>query len=352
MKENRRAELHTIADLGAADSGLPDGRLAFLGKGPCRVHIAGLGDVGRNVALGFALTGGGQVSSVGLFDLNEAQCRRMETELSQIAPPPGSRRPPVPAVRAITAEEMFDCDVFLFCATKAVPEVGSAVTDVRMAQYEANRGIVAGYAAQAAAAGFTGLFGVVSDPVDLLCAEALRASRAAGEGLHPQQVRGFGLGVMNARAQYHARRDARFSAYLRGGRAFGPHGQDLVIAVGTGPGEYDDPLSRELTALTVRANLEVRALGFKPYLAPAMSSAVLSLLALLAGEWHYSAAYLGGVYFGALNRLTPEGTVWEETPLADALYERLAAAYAHLRAFSPDDGQAGCTAQDGREAGT
>ena len=43
-----------------------------------------------------------------------------------------------------------------------------AATEVRMAQYEANREILSVYGRQAADCGFKGLFGVVSDPVDLL----------------------------------------------------------------------------------------------------------------------------------------------------------------------------------------
>lgn len=69
---------------------------------------------------------------------------------------------------------------------------------------------------------------------------------------------------MNKRAEYYAKKDARFADYLTEGRAFGPHGADLVIA--NSIAHYDDTLSRELTDLTVKANLAIRELGFKPYL--------------------------------------------------------------------------------------
>ncbi|MCI5903062.1 MAG: lactate dehydrogenase [Blautia sp.] len=297
-----------------------------------RVHLAGLGDVGRNVALGLVLLGEELIEKIGLYDLSPEQCKRMETELSQIAPPPGGRR--IPEVSAVSWEEMFDCDVFLFCATKSVPALDSDVKDVRMAQYEANRKIVALYARQAARVGYRGLFVVVSDPVDLLCMEALRSSaeEEQGEGrrLTPDQIRGCGLGVMNARAAYYAKRHPEFSLYLTEGRAFGPHGKDLVIANSTDPAHYDDNASRALTEMTVKANLEVRRLGFKPFLAPAISSAVLTLLAMLKGEWNYSAAYLNGLYFGALNRQTPQGVQWEEVPLPEALFDRLERSYRGL----------------------
>lgn len=296
------------------------------------VHLAGLGDVGQNVALGLTLLGEEVIERIGLYDLNEAQCKRMETELSQIAAPPGDRR--IPKVSAVSWEEMFDCDVFLFCATKSVPAVGSGVKDVRMAQYEANRQIVALYARQAAAKGYRGLFVVVSDPVDLLCMEALRSSWEEKEqkvrSLSPDQIRGCGLGVMNARAAYYAGKCPAYAGYLQEGRAFGPHGEGLVIADSLAPDRYDDTASRRLTELTIHANMEIRDLGFKPFLAPAMSSAVLTLLAMLQGEWNYSAAYLNGLYFGALNRQTAEGVQWEVQPLPESLYRRLEVSFAGL----------------------
>lgn len=289
-----------------------------------RVQMVGLGDVGQNVAIGLVLLGGEQIASVGLYDLNRAQVQRMVMELSQFSTPPGGKE--LPRVYGVTDEKLFDCDVFLFCATKAVPAVGSAAGDVRMAQYEANRKIVALYADMASQKEYQGLFLVISDPVDLLCMEALRD----GRGLHPEQIRGCGLGVMNARGKYYAARDPKLSSYLEEGRAFGPHGKDLVLANSLDPEKYDDEVSRALTELTVHANMEIRELGFKPYLAPAMSSAVFTILAMLKGEWNYSAAYLNGLYFGALNRLTRNGTQWEETPIPEALYQRLKKAYGSL----------------------
>lgn len=298
-----------------------------------RIHLAGLGDVGQNVALGLTLLGEETVESIGLYDLNEAQCHRMETELSQVMAPPEGRR--IPRVTMISQEEIFDCDIFLFCATRNVPALDSRVSDVRMAQYEANKEIVALYARMAAKAGYRGLFVVVSDPVDLLCMAALRAGQeeqeATGRKMTPDQIRGCGLGVMNARAAYYAKKSPEFSLYLKEGRAFGPHGKDLVIANSTDPEHYDDSISRKLTELAVNANMEVRALGFKPFLAPAMSSAVLTILALIKGEWQYSAAWLNGLYFGALNRQTSAGVEWEICPLPDELFARLEASYESLR---------------------
>ena len=298
---------------------------------PKRVHVAGLGDVGMNVALGLVLTGGKSLERVGLYDLKREQCLRMETELSQICPPPGGGR--MPSVVALDKENLFDCDIFMFCATRGIPAVGSDIKDVRMAQYEANRTILAGYAQDAARASYRGLFAVVSDPVDLLCMEALRSSREiAGEGrpLTTDQIVGCGLGVMYARARYYAGKLPGCGDFDEHGRVFGPHGQDLVAANSVDPASYDEDLSRELTELTVQANMQVRALGYKPYIAPAMSSAVLTLLAMIRGEYCCSAAYLNGLYFGALNTRTPEGIRWETDDLPEGLYMRLENSYRHL----------------------
>lgn len=123
----------------------------------------------------------------------------------------------------VPEEQLFACDVFVFCASRGVPPVSETKMDVRMAQYEANAGLVELYAKKAVAAGFRGLFAVVSDPVDPLCLAAEAA------GLNPARIKGYGLGVMNARAAYYAKKDARFASFLTEGAAFGPHGSDLVI---------------------------------------------------------------------------------------------------------------------------
>jgi len=196
-----------------------------------------------------------------------------------------------------------------------------------MAQLEANREIIAHYGALARKSDFQGLMAVVSDPVDPLCKAFLEAS-----GFHPAQVQGYGLGVMNARAAYYAEKDARFACYLEEGRAFGPHGGDLVIA--NSVAAYDEELSRELSDLTVNANMQVRDLGYKPYIAPAISSAAVSILLTLRGEWHYGSLYLGdgktGAFLGIKNRITAEGPVYEDLELPEALYARIKNAYDNL----------------------
>lgn len=301
--------------------------LAFVTPRPGkkRVHLLAVGDVGGTLLTALKLLGGDVISSVGICDLNEKTMARWVAEMGQIDWP--WEYGTLPAVEAVKPERLFDCDVFLFAATRAVPAVGSAVKDVRMAQLEANRPLVESFARQAREAGFRGLFIVLSDPVDPLCQAAWRASNRGEDGemdhlgLLPEQVQGFGLGVMNARAAYFAKGDSRFASFLTEGRSFGPHGRGLVIA--NSVERYDDALSQELTRLTLEANLRVRDLGFKPYVAPAVSSGAMQLLLALRGEWHCGSVPLGGVWFGCRNRFTPYGLELEALELPSALFNRL-----------------------------
>ena len=179
---------------------------------------------------------------------------------------------------------------------------------------------------------------MVSDPVDALARAAWQASNTDengnfdGKGLRPEQVQGYGLGVMNARAAYYAKRQPElFGDFLTEGRAFGPHGQDLVIA--NSIANYDDERSRALTKLAVTANMEMRALGYKPYVAPALSSGAISILLTLRGEWHYGAVYFGGIYMGCRTRYTAVGLETEVLDMPAALFERIRQAEAGLAAL-------------------
>lgn len=300
-----------------------------------RVNLLALGDVGSTLLMGLRLMGGDVISSIGICDLREGVAQRWEFELNQIQlPGPYDALPPV---EIVSPEQLFDGDVFLFCASRFVPDTAVKTGDVRMAQYQLNRELAALYAQKARQARYRGLFCVVSDPVDPLCRAVLTESNRApsGEmdyqGLFSHQVRGFGLGVMNARAAYYARKDPRFASFLTEGRSFGPHGEDLVIA--NSIRHYDDALSRRLTERTVHANLQMRELGFKPYIAPALSSGALSLLLCLRGRWHCSSTYLDGVFMGARNRVLPTGTELERLPLPRQLQDRLQITMDRLRAI-------------------
>ncbi|MCI7619827.1 MAG: lactate dehydrogenase [Firmicutes bacterium] len=291
-----------------------------------RVNLLALGDVGATLLMALKVLGGGLIERIGIYDVNPDVMSRFEIEMNQIGWPFGEKK--LPEVVCLDEEDLFDCDMFVFCASKAVPPIGAG-GDVRMAQLAVNSKIVSYYGRLAGEKNYKGIFAVVSDPVDPLCKAALLAS-----GLQPGQVRGYGLGVMNKRAEYYARGDRRFESYLTEGRAFGPHGGDLVIA--NSIENYDDEVSRELTALTVAANLKVRELGFKPYIAPALSSGAISLLLTLRGEWNYSSVYMGkgteGAFLGIKNRIDPASgeVIIEDLLLPQKLYDRIENAYRNL----------------------
>ena len=304
-------------------------------EGKVRVNLLALGDVGSTLALGLRLLGGDAISSIGVCDLRQGMAQRWEFELNQIDYP--CDHGAMPPVETVDADHIFDCDVFLFCASRFVPDTAVKTGDVRMAQYEAIRPLAARYGRMAREKNFRGMFCVVSDPVDPLCRAALLESNRGEDGkldlrgLFPHQMRGFGLGVMNARAAYYAGKDPRFADFLTDGRTFGPHGEDLVVA--NSISRYDDAISRELTGLTAHANLEMRALGFKPYVAPALSSGAISLLECLRGRWHCSSVYLDGVFFGVRNRLAGNGPEVERLPLPEELTGRIVETMERLRAI-------------------
>ena len=300
---------------------------------PLRVTLVGLGDVGGTLLTALKLIGGDVISSIGICDLNQNIVARWTAEMGQISWPWDYDA--LPEVEPVEPAHLFECDVFLFAATKSIPAVGSAVQDVRMAQFAANRPLVESFARQAREAGFRGLFAVMSDPVDPLCKAAFLASNQDasgqwnGQGLLAEQIQGLGLGVMNARAAWFAKQDPRFADFLTEGRSFGPHGRGLVIA--NSVAHYDDALSRELTELVETANLRIRDLGFKPYVAPAISSGAMQLLLTLRGAWHCGSVCLGDVWFGVRNRYTPHGLETESLSLPDALFARLAETETLLR---------------------
>lgn len=294
--------------------------------GKKRVNILAIGDVGATLMMGLKLLGGDVISQIGICDIAPQLTARWEFEMGQVALP--WNYDAFPEVVIVPKEELFDCDVFVFVASKGIPPVGSQVADVRLAQFGANASLVCEYSHMAREQGFKGLWAAVSDPVDPLAKVAYLNSNLDddgnwdGLGFLPEQVQGFGLGVMNARAAYYAKRDSRFASFLTEGRVYGPHGDGLWAA--NSLKSYDEELSRELTELAKTANLKMRELGFKPYAAPALSSGALSLLLTLRGEWHYGSVFMDNVYMGCKNRYTPFGI---ETELPDAVPDAL---YAHL----------------------
>lgn len=291
------------------------------------VNILALGDVGSTLLTGLKLLGGNSIKKIGIYDRSPDKINRWEYEMNQTSFPFDFNS--MPEVHGIDKNQVFDCDMFVFCASKGVPPVGSEKIDVRMVQFEENAKLIKEYASMAAEKKFNGIFAVVSDPVDLLCTSVLKESKGI---LAPEQIKGYGLGVMNARALYYAKKYSKYSSYLTEGRAFGPHGNDLVIADSII--NYNDSLSKELTKLAVEANLEVRKTGFKPYIAPALSSGAISIVCTLEEKWHYSSNYIGGVYMGAKNRNLSSGLEIEKINMPEELFMRLQTTYDKLKELS------------------
>jgi malate/lactate dehydrogenase len=307
----------------------------FKGK---RIHLAGLGDVGGTLLTGLRLMGGPEIDNIGIFDLSSQKVERWMHEANQIA---SIHYNSFPVVTPLQLENLFDCDVFVFCIARQVPGLDSKHIDVRMAQFEANSSILRDYARLARSAAFKGLFAVVSDPVDQLCRVVYHESNISdagvfdGRGLFPEQVKGYGLGVMNARAHFYAAQNPSADRFSNEGRVYGPHGSGLVVADSLS--HYDPEVSDWLTQKTLTANLAVRKIGYKPFVAPALSSGCLSILATLKGEWHYSTVPLNSVYFGCLNRMNDYANAyaqeWEINDFPEVLFNRLQKTYLQLEAF-------------------
>ncbi|MGV8979847.1 lactate/malate family dehydrogenase [Clostridium sp.] len=300
-----------------------------------RINVIGLGDVGGTLLTGLKLLGVKKIQSLGLYDRDINRNNRYKYELSQILSP-DMNESSIDIV-SLKEKDVFDCDMFVFCVSVGVPEVGKESTDVRLAQFKGNAKIIEHYASLARQENFKGIFAVVSDPVDLLCKAAFIESNKGNDGnmdfkgLAPEQIRGYGLGVMNARACYYALQEDATKHYIDEGRAFGPHGEGLIIADSIE--NYNESLSDALTQSTKTANLEVRSTGFKPYIAPALSSGSLSLLATINSQWHYSATFIGGTFMGCRNRLLPSGVELETTQLNEVLLRKLNSTYKLLGEF-------------------
>ncbi len=307
--------------------------LDFIMPKKWKINILALGDVGSTLLIGLKLLGKDYIEKIGIYDKSENNTLRWEKELGQIVFPFEDGK--LPKVDVVDYEKLFDCDMFVFCATKAVPSLDSNIKDVRMIQFEENSKIIEEYAKLARKKNYRGIFAVVSDPVDLLCKKAFLASNTNekgefdGLGIPGERIKGYGLGVMNARATYYAEKNEQTTNYAKEGRAFGPHGKGLIIA--NSVTNYDEDLSEILTQKTIEANLEIRDLGFKPYIGPALSSGAISIINTISNKWHYSANFIGGVFMGSNNRNLESGLEFERLDFPEKLFEKIESTYDMLK---------------------
>lgn len=302
-----------------------------------KVNIVGLGDVGSNLLIGLKLLGGDLISEIGIYSSRESVVSRYEMEMNQIysIEEGSSLNTGSPVINAVKKENLMDCDMFIFCASVKVPAVGEAVDDVRLIQYESNKEIISKYAKMARDEKFKGVFAVVSDPVDLLCKAVYEISNKNElgnydyQGLMPEQIEGFGLGVMYARALYYSKQDKNLAYFKNEGRAFGPHGKGLIIADSID--NYNKEVSEAITEKTVKCNLMVRELGFKPYIAPALSSGSIAILSRIKGEYHYSCVFIDNAYFGIKNKYSKNGLNIERNVMSDELFEKIKDTHTQLK---------------------
>ena len=87
------------------------------------------------------------ISSIGICDISDKVTARWEFEENQIAYPWDYDA--MPEVDVVDQDHLFDCDVFVFVASKGILPVGSGVKDVRMYQFENNSKIIGHYAKMA-----------------------------------------------------------------------------------------------------------------------------------------------------------------------------------------------------------
>lgn len=301
-------------------------------KNKWKVNILALGDVGSTLAIGLRLLGGECIEKIGLYDRDTNRLNRWVYELNQIRIPFHEKA--LPPVEALKKENLFNCHMFIFCASKGIPPVGSGVQDVRMAQFKSNSNIIKEYALMARDMGFNGIFAVLSDPVDLLCKVAFLESNKDKnghldfKGIPSDRIIGYGLGVMNGRACFYAEKSQETLHYLDEGRVFGPHGQGLIVA--NSIENYDENLSQYLTYKTIEANKEIRNFGFKPYVAPSLSSGALSIIATIKEEWFYGSTYMGEAYIGSKCRLKDEQLELEQLNLPYNLFKKIMNTYERL----------------------
>jgi len=265
------------------------------------VGISGLGRVGGLAASALAAMDAvrTRIGTLLVHDSAGENLERMRQELAAVA----SWRDAIalPAVEAATLPEMLRrCDAFVFAAASAVPPLG-AEGDVRLPQFGPNRQALQGALEAAAAADYTGLFFVISDPVELLAQCAFHDSNARGPGLAPERVAGLALGINWGRALAQARAMGFGERVARKGVPYGPHSTDVLVF--DDPAGPDPELCRAMTEAARSGNYRIRDLGYIPFIGPALSSIALTLPELLQGREVLGSTFVDGIYFGAPARL-------------------------------------------------
>lgn len=296
------------------------------------ITILGLGDVGGTLLSGLMLLAPSLFSKIKLYDLNLNNCKRWYYEASQIYDAFDDLE--YPQIEIIKEDEIFNSDVVIFCISAYIPKVGEKVDDVRMAQFKKNSSIINNFGKMARNNNYKNLFCVVSDPIEPLCKSLYLSSNTNSKdefdynGIPSENIIGFGLGVMNARANFYSKNYKESLNFYKEGRAFGSHGKELVIA--NSITNYNNDISINLTQDAIKANLVVRDVGFKPFIAPALSSGAISIINTLKGKWNYSAIYFKDSFYGCKNKRIKNTNKIESLNLDDDLYQRIKISYENI----------------------
>lgn len=251
-----------------------------------KVSILGLGDVGGTLLSGLRLLGNDIIEYIKIYDIDQNKVDRFYLEVNEIYFSDN-----MPPIEKGNERNIYDSDVIIFTVSLSIPPIGTDLKDVRLVQFDQNRKVLLEYAQIAEKEGFKGDYFIVSDPVDLLC-----MSLVFEGNIDPTRVRGFGLGVMDARARFIAKENNIYESDLI---SFGPHGNGLIII--NSLKNYKSKDSTFLTNKTIVDNFRVRKTGYKPFIAPALSSGSIQIIKALKGENHLSAWFIGEVFFGSNN---------------------------------------------------
>ena len=272
------------------------------------VGVSGLGRVGGLAASALAAADASR-TRIGTLLIHDSDTHQPGAHGARSWPrwPAGGATRCCPGCRPATLPEMMRrCDAFLFAAATRGAAPGLARATCACPSSGPTGRPCGGTLDAAAEAGYTGLFFVVSDPVELLAQAAFYDSNASqggylGHGLAPERVAGLALGIMWGRALAKARAVGEGARVARTGVPYGPHSQDVLV--------FDDPADpgpgavRAMTQAARTGNYRIRDLGYIPYIGPALSSIALTLPALLAGREIVASSFVDGIYFGAPCRL-------------------------------------------------
>lgn len=239
-----------------------------------KLCVIGSGDVARTMILGLLLTASdGQIQEINILGPDETEIKRLIHEFSQVY---RLNRPVISIISDPLKKRQ--ADAIIFCASASVPPISVTSGDVRLVQFQKNSKILGSVVDP----NYKGLYLIVSDPVDLLCDYLVNKHKVSH-----LSVIGFGQGVMKARAVYHGSQRAEI---------FGPHGENLLVI--NDLHNYSQEESLCIQEACIHDNLVLRKLGYKPYIAPAISSAAFSILDFFLGNWHYATYCRNDIFFG------------------------------------------------------